>query len=219
MTRFLLSIFSLAIAFNLQAQTEKPKLIVGIVVDQMKQEYVWRFYNHFEEGGFKRLIEGGFMAKNGHYNYASTSTGPGHASIYTGTTPSVHGIVNNNWYSRKLKRSVYCAEDTSVRAVGGFNRSGLISPANLYSSTITDELKMATQQRGKVIAMSIKDRGSALPGGHLSDGSYWYDSRTGNFMTSTYYMEDLPNWVKTFNEQKNPDKYLSQTWNTIKPIE
>lgn len=202
------------------AQTqEKPKVIVGVVVDQMKQEYIWRFYDHFGEGGFKRLIEGGFMAKNGHYNYASTSTGPGHASVYTGTTPSVHGIVNNSWYSRKLKRNVYCAEDTTVQAVGGFNRSGLISPANLYSSTITDELKMATQQRGKVIAMSIKDRGSALPGGHLSDGSYWYDSRTGNFMTSTFYMEELPAWVKAFNEQKKPDQYLSQTWNTIKPID
>jgi predicted AlkP superfamily pyrophosphatase or phosphodiesterase len=213
---FILSLFILAI--GLKGQTERPKLVVGIMVDQMKQEYIWRFENHFGEGGLKRLMNDGFAAKNGHYNYAATSTGPGHASVYTGTTPSVHGIVNNSWYSRLLKRSVYCAEDTAVVAVGGSERSGRISPMNLYSSTITDELKLSTQQQGKVIAMSIKDRGSALPGGHYSDGSYWYDSNTGDFMTSSYYMDELPDWMKAFNNRKLADKYLNETWNTVKPI-
>lgn len=199
--------------------TEKPKLIVGIMVDQMKQEYLLRFYDQFGDGGFKRLVEEGFMARNGHYNYAGTSTGPGHASVYTGSTPSVHGIVGNSWYSRLLKRSVYCAEDTTVQSVGGSIRNGRISPANLYASTITDELKLFTQKRGKVIAMSIKDRGSALPGGHLSDGSYWYDSSTGNFMTSTYYMKELPQWMKDFNAQNKAAAYLQNTWNTLLPID
>jgi predicted AlkP superfamily pyrophosphatase or phosphodiesterase len=197
----------------------KPKMIVGIVVDQMKQEYLWRFYDDMGEDGFKRLVEGGFMAKNAHYNYAATSTGPGHASIYTGATPSIHGIVNNNWYSRVWGRWVYCAEDTTVSNVGGTERAGKISPSNLYSSTITDELKLFTQKQAKVIAMSIKDRGSALPGGHLSDGSYWFDSRTGQFMTSTYYMETLPQWVSDFNLQKLPSKYLSGVWDLLKDIE
>lgn len=200
------------------SQTERPKLVVGIMVDQMKQEYIWRFENHFGDGGFKRLMNDGFVAKNGHYNYASTSTGPGHASVYTGTTPSIHGIVNNAWYSRVMKRSVYCAGDTAAQAVGGSVRNGRISPVNLYSSTITDELKISTQHRGKVIAMSIKDRGSALPGGHFSDGSYWYDSSTGNFMTSTYYMKELPAWVKAFNAKKLADTYLNQTWNAAKDM-
>ncbi|OEK02285.1 alkaline phosphatase [Roseivirga sp. 4D4] len=202
----------------LRAQTERPKLVVGIMVDQMKQEYIWRFENHFGEGGIKRLMNDGFAAKNGHFNYSSTSTGPGHASVYTGATPSVHGIVDNTWYSRLLNRNVYCAEDTAVVAVGGSARSGKISPMNLYSSTITDELKISTMQKGKVIAMSIKDRGSALPGGHYSDGSYWYDASTGEFMTSSYYMDDLPDWVKSFNNRKLADKYLGGTWNTLKPI-
>tara|TARA_R110000796_G_scaffold96719_1_gene202631 strand:- start:12634 stop:14217 length:1584 start_codon:yes stop_codon:yes gene_type:complete len=202
-----------------QNVNEKPKLVVGIVVDQMKQEYLTRFYGNFGEGGFKRFVEEGFMARNGHYNYSSTNTGPGHASVYTGTTPAVHGIVNNSWYSRSLGRSVYCAEDTTVVAVGGTAKNGLISPMNLYSTTITDELKLYTQKQGKVIAMSIKDRGSALPGGHLSDGSYWYDSSTGEFMTSTYYMKDLPNWVKSFNSAQHVDKYLNMTWDTFLPIE
>ncbi len=214
-----LILITTCLASQAQEITERPKLIVGIMVDQMKQEYLMRFYDQFGEGGFKRLVEDGFMARNGHYNYAGTSTGPGHASVYTGTTPSVHGIVGNNWYSRVLKRSVYCAEDTTVRSIGGSVRNGRISPANLYSSTITDELKIFTQKRGKVIAMSIKDRGSALPGGHLSDGSYWFDSSTGNFMTSTYYMKELPQWVKDFNNEKKAAAYLSNTWNTLLPIE
>ncbi len=221
MKRFTL-LFSLLLALNAaavaQAINDKPKLIVGIMVDQMKQEYLVRFYDHFGEGGFKRFVEEGFVARNGHYNYAGTSTGPGHASVYTGTTPSVHGIVGNNWYSRVLKRNVYCAEDTAVRAIGGAARNGRISPANLYSSTITDELKLFTQKQGKVIAMSIKDRGSALPGGHLSDGSYWYDSRTGNFMTSSYYMNALPTWAKSFNEEKKATAYLSQNWEASKDL-
>jgi hypothetical protein len=217
---FLLAI-AILVSLNCAAQsiTEKPKLVVGIVVDQMKQEYITRYYSNFGEGGFKRLVEEGFMARNAHYNYSSTSTGPGHASIYTGTTPSVHGIIENNWYSRLLKRSVYCAEDTAASAVGGSTRSGQISPRNLYSSTITDELKIYTQKKGKVIAMSIKDRGSALPGGHLSDGSYWYDSSTGEFMTSDYYMEDLPTWLKNFNGQKKADAYLDMTWDLTLPEE
>lgn len=218
---YFILILALLISVQLKSQNanEKPKLVVGIIVDQMKQEYLTRFYDGYGEGGFKRFMEEGFMARNGHYDYAYTVTGPGHASVYTGTTPAVHGIVNNNWYSRKLKRSVYCAEDTTVQAVGGSIRNGRISPMNLYSTTITDELKLYTQKKGKVIAMSIKDRGAALPGGHLSDGSYWYDSSTGNFMTSTYYMEDLPNWVKSFNSAKNVDKYLNMTWDTFLPIE
>ncbi len=218
---YLILMLALLTSMQSKAQNvnEKPKLVVGIVVDQMKQEYLTRFYGNFGEDGFKRFVEEGFMARNGHYNYSSTNTGPGHASVYTGTTPAVHGIVNNSWYSRSLGRSVYCAEDTTVVAVGGTAKNGLISPMNLYSTTITDELKLYTQKQGKVIAMSIKDRGSALPGGHLSDGSYWYDSSTGEFMTSTYYMKDLPNWVKSFNSAQHVDKYLNMTWDTFLPIE
>ena len=206
---------------DLKAQkiTEKPKLVVGIIVDQMKQDYLRRFYHKFGEDGFKRLVEQGFMARNGHFNYAPTVTGPGHASVYTGTTPANHGIAGNSWYSRALKRSVYCVEDTAVTNVGGSPSAGKISPRNLYTSTITDELKLSTQRRAKVIAMSIKDRGSALPGGHLSDGSYWYDSGTGEFMTSTYYMEELPKWVSKFNKKKNGLKYLETPWTTLYPIE
>lgn len=207
------------ISGHLAAQHETPKLVVGIVVDQMKQEYLLRFKDKFGEEGFKRMIKGGFMARNAHYNYIPTYTGPGHASIYTGTTPSQHGIIANNWYSRPLGRSVYCAGDTGVSAVGGTERSGKISPRNLMTSTITDELKLTTNFRAKIVGVAIKDRGAALPAGHVADGAYWYDSNTGTFMTSTYYMEELPAWVERFNEKKLPTHYLEQTWNTVLPID
>ncbi len=215
-----ISSISLLSAFRTSSDPgQRPKLVVGIVVDQMRQEYLLRFYDQFGEGGFKRLINEGFMARNAHYNYIPTYTGPGHASVYTGATPATHGIIANDWYSRELERTVYCAEDTTVSAVGGSAGEGQISPRNMLSTTITDQLKMATQGRAKVIGVSIKDRGSALPAGHRADGAYWYDGSSGEMMTSTFYMDALPEWVKKFNAQKLPAKYLSQTWSPLLPIE
>jgi predicted AlkP superfamily pyrophosphatase or phosphodiesterase len=201
-----------------QSKSEKPKLVVGIIVDQMRQEYLYRFADRFSEGGFKRMMNEGFMMTNGHYNYAPTITGPGHASVYTGTTPATHGIISNSWYSRKLNGSVYCAEDSTVTNVGGTPENGNISPRNLMTTTVTDELRFATGKRSKVVGVAIKDRGAALPAGHMGD-AYWYDDNNGEFMTSTYYHDVLPDWVKAFNAKKMPDSYLSKTWETLYPID
>ncbi len=200
-----------------QKNEDKPKLIVGIVVDQMRHEYLNKFYDRYTDGGFKRLMNEGFVMKNGHYNYIPTYTGPGHASVYTGTTPATHGIIGNDWYVRKLNGSVYCAEDSTVTNVGGTVNSGQISPRNLLTTTITDELKMSNNQRSKVVGVAIKDRGAALPAGHLGD-AYWYDGDNGEFMTSTYYYESLPDWAKEFNAKKLAASYLNQTWETLYPI-
>ena len=201
-----------------QSQAEKPKLVVGIIVDQMRQEYLYRFADRYSEGGFKRMMKDGFMMKNGHYNYIPTYTGPGHASVYTGTTPATHGIIGNDWYVKSTDKMIYCAEDTTVTNVGGTAENGFISPRNLLTTTITDELRIATQKRSKVVGVAIKDRGASLPAGHLGD-AYWFDSSTGEFMTSSYYYEKLPKWVSDFNAKKGADKYLSETWNTLYPIE
>lgn len=211
-----LAVLSLpAIAQNKKA--EKPKLVVGILVDQMRQEYFHKYQDRYTEGGFKRLMKEGFMMKNAHYNYIPTYTGPGHASVYTGTTPATHGIIANNWYVRNLGRMIYCAEDSTVSAVGGSVESGNISPRNMYSTTISDELRFASNKRSKVVGIAIKDRGASLPAGHLGD-AYWFDSKTGEFMTSTYYHEKLPNWVADFNKKALPKKYLSKKWETLFPI-
>ena len=201
-----------------QTNAEKPKLVVGIIVDQMRQEYLYRFADRYSEGGFKRMMKDGFMMKNGHYNYIPTYTGPGHASVYTGTTPATHGIIGNDWYVKSLDQMIYCAEDTTVSNVGGTSDNGFISPRNLLTTTITDELRIATQKRSKVVGVAIKDRGASLPAGHLGD-AYWFDSKSGEFMTSTYYYEKLPTWVEDFNNKKSADSYLSKTWNTLYPID
>lgn len=195
----------------------KPKLVVGIVVDQMRQEYLYRFENKFGPQGFKRLMNEGFILKNAHYNYVPTETGPGHASIYTGATPAIHGVIANEWYDRKIKKNVNCVEDTLYRAVGT-DVGGLVSPWRMLSTTITDELKFSTQKNAKVIGVALKDRGAVLPTGHLPDGAYWYDNKTGAMITSTYYKQQLPEWVVNFNQKKLPDAYLNQEWNTLLPI-
>jgi predicted AlkP superfamily pyrophosphatase or phosphodiesterase len=210
-------IFLLAIPSHAQ-QPPKPKLVVGIVVDQMRQEYLYRFANKYSSGGFKRLMNDGFVLRNAHYNYVPTFTGPGHASVYTGSTPAVHGIIGNDWYDKTLKKEVNCVNDPTQKPVGSPEGNGDVSPWRLLSSTITDELRLFSQKRSKVVSVSFKDRGAVLPGGHMPNGAYWFDTQTGNFITSTYYMSKLPDWVSKFNQLKLAEKYLNQEWKTFLPI-
>ncbi|WP_165614845.1 alkaline phosphatase PafA [Flagellimonas flava] len=220
-----MSMVALCNLFGHAQQKDKPKLVVGIIIDQMRAEYLYRFQDNYTENGFKRLMWEGFNIKNMHYNYMPTATGPGHASVFTGTTPANHGIVANDWYSRSKVRTMYCAEDDSVFLTDGdkimqekvdmYSRS----PKNLLASTITDELKLFSNGRSKVVGLSIKDRGAIFPAGHLADYAFWYHSPTGKFITSTYYSEKLPNWLMEFNQQKLADSLLNLTWNMLKPLE
>lgn len=217
----LLALFSFS-GILAQAQSnsfpDRPKLVVGIVVDQMRQEYLYRFSPKFSEGGFKRMMNQGFMLKNAHYNYVPTYTGPGHASVYTGTTPALHGIIANDWFDKEHNKMVNCVEDERQKIVGGEKGNGDVSPWRLIPTTITDELELATQRRAKVIGISIKDRGAVLPAGHTPDGAYWYDALTGKFISSTFYKAGLPVWIDKFNARNLADKYLNETWNTVYPI-
>lgn len=217
----ILVVFAILSAGLAEGQTrgdQPPKLVVGIMVDQMRQEYLFRFQSKYGNGGFKRLMADGFMLKNAHYNYAPTVTGPGHASVYTGTTPAIHGIIGNEWYDKDLKRDINCVEDPGHSAIGVSGDDGDVSPWRMLSTTITDELKLFTQKRAKVVGVSFKDRGAVLPAGHMPDGAYWYDGKSGKFVTSTYYKTKLPDWVEKFNQQDLAGKYLSQEWSTILPI-
>ncbi len=200
------------------ALSNPPKLVVGIVVDQMRYDYLTRFWNHYGEGGFKRLVNEGFNCKNNHFNYAPTSTGPGHTSIYTGSTPSAHGIIGNNWYDKEIGEEVYCASDDNYSSVGTASDAGKMSPHRMNVTTITDQLRLHTQMRGKTIAIALKDRGAVLPGGHTANAAYWfYGKDEGNWITSSFYMNDLPQWVKDFNTEKSVDKY-KKPWTTYKDI-
>lgn len=202
-----------------QKEVSRPKLVVGMVVDQMRWDYLYRYSDRYTNDGFKRLLNEGFSCENTLINYMPTYTACGHTCVYTGSVPAVHGITGNNWYDNLLGRSVYCTEDTSAQSVGTPSSAGKMSPRNMHVSTIGDELRLATNFRSKVVGVAIKDRGAILPAGHSANAAYWYDGSTGNFITSDFYMKELPTWVNDFNGQKLPAKYLSQPWNTLYPIE
>jgi len=197
----------------------KPKLVVGVVVDQMRYDYIFRYWDKFSAGGFKRLVNSGFFCKNTNYNYVPTYTGPGHAAIYTGTYPAINGIIANDWYDKKTGEMIYCTEDKSVKPIGTSADAGLMSPKNLLVTTMGDELRLNSIQQSKVIAVSLKDRASILPAGHSANAAYWFDGSTGNFISSSQYVNALPKWLNDFNAKKLPTEYLNKGWNTLLPIE
>ncbi|KGL64251.1 alkaline phosphatase PafA [Polaribacter sp. Hel1_85] len=221
--KFLLSFVCLFIFLTsskqIAQQPKKSKLVVGIVIDQMRYDYLTRFADRYGKDGFNRILKGGFSLENAHYNYIPTYTAVGHTSIYTGTTPSEHGIISNNWYDKFLKKSIYCVDDTNYKTVGNNGLNGKKSPKRLYTSTITDQLHLAQNMHGKTIGISIKDRSAILPAGHTANAAYWYDGDNYNtWITSTFYMKDLPKWVKDFNLDNKADEYLNKPWETLYDI-
>lgn len=213
----LLTAFSFVINIANAQPVSRPKLVVGIVVDQMRWDYLYRYYDRFTADGFKRMLNQGFSCENTFIPYTPTYTAAGHSSVYTGSVPAITGILGNAWYRRDLKRVWYCTEDTSVVSVGSSSNAGKMSPRTMLTTTITDELRLATNFQSKSIGVSLKDRGSILPAGHAGQ-AYWFDNATGGWITSNYYMTELPAWVKTINDKKLPDRYLQQNWNTLYPI-
>lgn len=194
---------------------ERPKLVVGIVVDQMRWDYLYRYQKRYTDGGFKRLLGEGFSCENTMIPYVPSVTAIGHTCIYTGSVPSIHGIAGNNFV--KEGKKVYCTDDDSVKPVGTTSKAALMSPRNLWVSTIGDEMKIASNGRAKVVGVALKDRASILPAGHNPNGAFWFDDHTGCFITSSYYMDRLPKWVEAFNGKRLPEQYLSQKWNTLYP--
>ena len=213
--KFVVIIFSLSIfAQSNDEFNQKPKLVVGIVVDQMKYEYIPKFWNKYGSKGFKRLVKDGFNAKNAHYSYAVTSTAPGHATVVTGTTPNYHGIIGNDWFNPSLGREVYCVDDFFKRSVGTSTDEGKKSPKNLQTTTISDENRISTNFKAKTFSVALKDRSAVLSAGHTSDMTYWFNAKNeGRFITSSYYMDELPDWVESFNDRSNIFKYISK-WDT-----
>jgi len=205
---------------NTTDKISRPKLVVGIVVDQMRWDYLYRYYDRYDpKGGFKRLITQGFSCDNTLIPYIPTITACGHSCIYTGSVPAISGIAGNSWWDYNLGKDVYCTDDSTVKTVGNASvEVGRMSPRNLLVTTIGDELKLATNFRSKVIGIALKDRGGILPAGHSANAAYWYDGRTGDWISSTYYMTELPDWAKSLNSKKLVDKYFSQDWNTLYPI-
>ena len=213
----LLFFLLILLGYSASSENKKPKLVVAIVIDQMRYDFLENLSHRYSDNGFNRLVNEGFNCKNNFFNYVPTVTGPGHSSISTGSTPKTHGIVGNNWYDRKRKRSIYCTDDSNYNNVGGDDYSGNKSPNNLLVETFADINKMSNN-KSKTISIAIKDRGSILMGGKTADAAYWYYGKErAQWITSTFYMNQIPDWVKEFNKEDNLEKYL-EDWNTLKDI-
>lgn len=180
------------------AQIQRPRLIVGLVVDQMRWDYLYFYNDLYCNDGLKRLLNEGYSCENNMINYVPTVTAIGHASIYTGTGPALHGIAGNNFYEDGKR--MYCVEDKSVTPVGTNSEKEKMSPRNLLATTIGDQLKLATDFKSRVFGVALKDRAAILPAGHAADAAYWYDKSTFKFISSSYYMQELPEWVVKFNQ-------------------
>jgi predicted AlkP superfamily pyrophosphatase or phosphodiesterase len=211
-------LLGISICTHAQQTIQRPKLVVGIVIDQMRWDYLYRYYDRYDnDGGFKRLLNQGFTCDNTLIPYAPTITACGHSSIYTGSVPAINGISGNFWWDREQMRSVYCTEDKMVNTVGSNSVLGKMSPRNLLVTTIGDELRLATNFKSKVVGIAIKDRGGILPAGHSANAAYWFDNTVGNWISSTYYMNELPKWVTDFNNQKLVDSYYQGGWSLLYP--
>lgn len=192
---------------------KRPKLVVGIVIDQMRWDYLYKFYSLYSEtGGFKRLLNSGFSCDNTFIPYTPTVTAAGHASIFTGSVPAINGVVGNFWFDKLQNKAVYCTDDDTEKTVGANDAAGKMSPRSMVVTTVTDELRLATNFSSKVIGLSFKDRASIYPAGHTANGVYWYDPAIGNFITSSYYMNELPDWVKKFNARRLTDSFYNYNW-------
>jgi predicted AlkP superfamily pyrophosphatase or phosphodiesterase len=223
MNPFQFFLFLLVLSFSVQgnAQVDAPKLVVTLVVDQMRAEYLDRYSSKYGDHGFKKLKKEGFHFRNGHFTYMPTTTGPGHAAIYSGALPSVSGVIGNGWYDRSKRKSVnVVGGNEKYRTIGAPDSilTGQAGPDHLIVTTIADELKLASQFRSKTISVSLKDRAAIMGGGHTADGAYWYDGLTGRFVTSSYYMEEVPDWVSTFNQNGMVDSMSNLVWNLSFPL-
>ena len=197
---------------------QRPKLVVGIVIDQMRWDYLYRYYNRYGNGGFKRLINQGFSCENTLISHLPSYTAVGHSTIFTGSVPALHGIAGNDWTDQLTGKTMYCTSDSTVQSVGNESEDGKMSPRNLLVSTITDELRLATNFQSKVVGVSLKDRASILPAGHTATAAYWFDDASGHFISSTYYMQQLPDWVNAYNSSNKVAKLIEKGWNTLYPI-
>ncbi len=208
-----------AIPQNAYIPPDKPRLVIGLVIEQFRYDYIDKYWDLFSEGGLKKLIGEGTYCKNASYDFFLTQSAPAHATLSTGTAPRNHGIVADNWYLPLREEIIYCTSDNSVDPVGGSFERGLHSPANLLPSTFADELKLYTGGKAKVYGIGIKEHSAILATGHAADAALWYDNVTGTWMSSTHYLDSLPGWLDEFNGKHLPDVYLDETWTTLLPPE
>jgi hypothetical protein len=197
---------------------KKPKLIIGIIIDQMRYDMIQKYWGKYENNGFKRLVGEGTVCRNVYYNSLVSRSCVSYTTIATGANPSVHGIISDDWYLRVSDKIIHCTRDTSVRSLGGTFEGGMHSPRNVLVTTIGDELRFTTDKTAKVIAVSLDVSNSVLIGGHQPNASYWLDPETGEMISCNYYMTALPSWVLDFNKKKLAEAYLDRSWEPLNAV-
>ena len=223
MKRYITIFFSILAFVKLSGQgayipPDKPHLVIGIIVEELNYNQLEKFHDKLGENGIKKLINEGTYFKNASYEYLLTQSAPGHATIATGSEPSFHGITSDEWYIPLKNELLNCTKDVNVNSVGGSFESGLHSPINLLVSTFSDELAMATNRKAKIFGIGLRESSAILSAGHTANAAYWFDNTTGTWMSSSYYIPALPEWVNDFNAMKFSDAYLNSTWNLLKPL-
>ncbi len=228
MPKFVLAFMCFLLVHSSNAQNKKPttqvnaqeapKLVVGIVIDQMRWDYLYRYNARYGNAGFKRLMNQGYNFENTYINYIPSYTAVGHSTIFNGSVPAISGIVGNNWWEKTIKKNMYCTSDSTVTGVGSTTSAGKMSPKNMLVTSVCDELRLSNNFKSKVIGIALKDRGSILPAGHSANAAYWYDDAVGKWITSSYYMSSLPQWVDQFNTLDEPSKLMAKDWTTLYPI-
>jgi hypothetical protein len=206
-------LLSTALPAGASAYNGHPKLVLVIVIDQFRADYLERYREQFGEGGFRLFLDRGAYFTNCNFDYADTSTAPGHATLFTGAYSNGHGIAANQWWDPRKKHAVTSVEDDDTRLVGSADKDKAgASPHNLLADTLGDELKLATQGKSRVFGISLKDRAAVLPAGFAADAAYWIDAKSGDWITSTYYRSDLPQWAQDFNSSHRAAKYWDRDW-------
>jgi predicted AlkP superfamily pyrophosphatase or phosphodiesterase len=197
----------------------RPRLVVGIMIDQFRADYLVRFADQFVPGGFRRLLDEGANFVNAHYAHIPTYTACGHATFMSGASPSFNGIVGNEWFERETGRRVTSVTDDKVKELGGDGAATSFSPVRLIGSTLGDELRLASGGQSRVVGIAFKDRSAILPAGKRPNGAYWFDDKVGAFVSSTYYFNELPGWASKFNRDVRPDRYFGAKWDRLLPEE
>ncbi|OUR94341.1 hypothetical protein A9Q87_01465 [Flavobacteriales bacterium 34_180_T64] len=197
------------------SESIRPKLVLQITVDQFRGDLPTRFLDRLGEGGLRYLIENGTYYSNAHYRHANTETAVGHATLFTGADPSRHGLVGNNWIDPSTGDVVYNTEDARYHIIGKDQKPhNGVSPNNILSTTIGDELVISNAGQSRVFSVSVKDRGAIIPGGHAGK-AFWYSKSSGKFVTSTYYYDEYPQWAQDWNDSGPADQYRGKTWDLI----
>ncbi|MCY1719836.1 alkaline phosphatase family protein [Prolixibacteraceae bacterium Z1-6] len=196
---------------------KSPKVVVGIVVENMRPDYIQRFWDKFQPGGFKKIYNEGAVCSNVKLTLHSQNYASGTATLFTGVHPAIHGIVDKNWYDRLRKNEIECTGDDYYMTVGADTEAGNASPKNLLSSTITDNLKILTQGKAKVFSVGLNRESAIFAAGHAADAAYWFDVNSGRMISSSFYVSTFPDWVRLFNSENYADKYSHRTWTTLLP--